>query len=240
MLRILACLPLGVLIYRYRLLDLKGTLAATAIAITIVLAAGFSWLGLLLLFLILGHISTKYKYSYKAALEVAEGDHGRRSISNVLANGLVATLVSLPWYLNTRGYFPVNLEVPIVAAYIAVIATVTGDTLSSEIGILSNHEPVLITSFQRVPPGTQGGISLLGEAVGLLGALTIGLAAWFLGMAGLKVAILSAVVGGAVGFNFDSLLGAVFERRQMLGNAGVNFLSTIAGGLVGFRLALAL
>lgn len=56
-------------------------------------------------------------------------------------------------------------------------AAVAADTFSSELGILSQSRPRLLTSwsFREVPPGTNGGITLLGTAAGFLGASTIAL-----------------------------------------------------------------
>lgn len=53
----------------------------------------------------------------------------------------------------------------------------TADTFSSELGILSKHSPRLLTSwnFRRVPPGTNGGITVLGTMAGFLGAAIIAL-----------------------------------------------------------------
>jgi uncharacterized protein (TIGR00297 family) len=240
MIRIVACLLLGGLIYWKKILDGPGTVIATLMGIVIVLAAGFRWLALLLLFLLLGFLSTLYRYTEKKRMNVAEKNGGRRQVSNVLANGLVPTAFSVAWYLAAAGDPLLRpLTAGLTAAYIASIATVTGDTLSSEIGVLSRRHPILITTFRKVPPGTEGGISFLGTAAGISGAVTIGLAAGAMALAPPSVALLSAVVGGTVGFHVDSLLGAVFERRGWLGNSGVNFFSTIAGALVGAQLALA-
>lgn len=51
------------------------------------------------------------------------------------------------------------------------------DTFSSELGILSKDKPRLLTSwsFREVPPGTNGGVSMLGTLAGFLGAFTIAL-----------------------------------------------------------------
>jgi uncharacterized protein (TIGR00297 family) len=231
----LFCIVLVGFIYKKEILDFRGSLAALFMGVAVVFfTKGLTWLSLLLVFLLITYISTKYKYNKKSVLDVAERNHGRRSAMNVLANGLVPTFVAALWYFksnDTMGPF-------LIAAYVAAIASITGDTLSSELGVLSRGKPYLITSFERVPIGTHGGVSPLGEIVGVTGALLIGASAWALGLADIKIVMLAAILGGSVGFHVDSLLGAIFERRGVIGNATVNFLSTIAGALTGFYIAL--
>lgn len=48
---------------------------------------------------------------------------------------------------------------------------------ASEIGILNESWPILITTFKRVPPGTNGGVSQLGLLASFGGGATIGLSA---------------------------------------------------------------
>lgn len=48
---------------------------------------------------------------------------------------------------------------------------------ASEIGILNKSWPILITTLQRVPPGTNGGISELGMLASFAGGAAMGLAA---------------------------------------------------------------
>ncbi len=227
-------LGLGLFIYKKKILDFFGTMAASAIGVTIAIFAGMSWLTLLLIFLFLGYISTKYRYDFKARIRVAEKDHGRRNIINVLANGVVPTAFAVLWYLDSGNAF----GEPLKAAYIAAVATVTGDTLSAEIGVLSRMQPRLITTLEKVPPGTHGGISVLGEVVGLGGTIIIGVAAWLLGLMSLHVALFVAIVGGAIGFHFDSILGALLERKKLIGNGTVNFLSSMTGALTGLLAAV--
>jgi len=227
--KVALCVVLGIIIYKRGILDFRGSLAALFIGITVACLAGFTWLSLLIIFLFIGYFSTMYKYSKKAMLNVSENNNGRRSATNVLANGLVPTFFVVFWYFNSNDAMDSLLK----ASYIATVATVTGDTLSSELGVLSKSGPHLITTFEKVPVGAHGGISLLGELTGIAGTLVIGGSAWAVGLVDIKVAMLAAVVGGSVGFHFDSYLGAAFERKGMIGNATVNFLSTIVGALTG-------
>lgn len=224
----------GLAIYRLQILDLLGTVAAVMLGIIVGIFAGYEWLALLVVFILLGFLTTRYRYEYKESLGVAEGEQGKRSLRNVLANGLVPAVFAMLWFVNKETSFATMLK----AGYIASVATVTGDTLSSEIGMLSKRKPLLITNLKPVPIGTHGGVSVLGEIGGLLGALAIGVTSYALGLASLQLSLAAAIFGGVVGFHFDSILGAVLERRRLIGNATVNFLSSMTGGLVGLRIAL--
>ncbi len=66
------------------------------------------------------------------------------------------------------------------AGFIGSIATATADTMASEVGVATT--PRLITNFKKVPPGTDGGVSVLGTFAGIVGAGLIGLAAYILGI----------------------------------------------------------
>jgi uncharacterized protein (TIGR00297 family) len=125
---------------------------------------------------------------------------------------------------------------PFVGGFIGAIATATSDTLASEIGVLDAH-PRLITTFQKVDPGTNGAVSVLGTVVGIIGAAIIGIAAYLLGIVPFPLsAITVSIISGTVGCFMDSILGALFENRGLITNEHVNLMATIVGAIVGILL----
>lgn len=219
---VIALFILGFITYKRKSLDLLGSLTMVLMGIVIIFSAGANWLLLLVIFLVLSLIATKYSKSYKRSLGEYEG---RRSSKNVISNGIVAFMMAA-----FGGYY-----LPFVGGFIGAIATATADTLASEIGIL--QQPRLITTFQKVDPGTDGAVSVLGTAVGMLGALIIGISAYLLGVVSNPAsAILVSVISGTVGCFMDSFLGATFERANMLTNEHVNLIATITGAIVGILL----
>lgn len=212
-------LLVGAFTYNRKALDLWGTLAMVIMGIIIIFSAGISWLLLILIFLILSLVATRHSKYYKQNLGIYEG---KRTAKNVISNGVVAFIMAA-----FGGYY-----LPLVGGFIGAIATATSDTLASEIGIL--QRPRLITTMRKVDPGTDGAISVLGTLVGIIGAAIIGIAAFFLGIISDPLLSLKiAVISGTVGCFMDSILGAVFERRNFINNEHVNLLATITGALVG-------
>lgn len=78
--------------------------------------------------------------------------------------------------LTAVGYVSAVDELSYVCPYyLRHFACCLGDTLASELGILSPTRPILITTLRPVPPGTNGAMSLVGTAVSFLGGAVIGL-----------------------------------------------------------------
>jgi uncharacterized protein (TIGR00297 family) len=214
---------LGFITYYRKSLDLFGSAVMIIMGIVIIFSAGANWLLLIVLFLVMSLVATKFSKKYKMSLGEFEG---RRASKNVISNGVVACFMAA-----FGGYFS-----PFVGGFIGAIATATADTLASEIGVLDPH-PRLITTLQKVDPGTNGAVSVLGTTVGIIGAAIIGIASYFLGiMPNPLMAIVVSIISGTVGCFMDSILGAVFENHGFLTNEHVNLMATIVGALVGILL----
>ena len=146
---------MGFLTYKRKSLDALGSVVMIIMGVIIIFSAGFNWLLLILIFLILSLAATKFSKSYKKSLGEFEG---RRTSKNVISNGIVAVMMAA-----FGGYY-----LSFVGGFIGAIATATADTLASEIGVL--HQPRLITTFKKVEPGTDGAVSVLGTVAGMIGA----------------------------------------------------------------------
>lgn len=214
--------------------SVPGMTTGVLLGFLAVILGGFGWFAILFAFFGVGGLSTKYGYQRKLERGVAEGDGGARGSGNVLGNSLAATIALLLFAAHPR--LPAEAIV-FQFAFAGSIATALGDTLSSEIGGLFD-EPRLVTTFERVEPGTDGAITWQGEVAGVLGTgIIAGLAVLVFG--GGVPAIAVTVIAGLAGMTTDSITGATLEGGWV-GNQTVNFVATAAGGIAGGLLALGL
>ena len=225
-------LLLGYLAYVAKIADISGLLSATLVGVLIIAFTNVWWFLLLLTFYMLGGGFTKYKYEYKKSLGIAQGKGGARGYRNVFSNSIFAIAASICYTI-----FPPASHL-FMYIYLGSVATATGDTLASEVGTTYKGSPRMITTLKKVEPGTDGGVSTLGETASLLGSLVIAIFAVLFGVIAVDpnrlclIGMAIVVVSGFVGTNIDSLLGATLQQRGILSNNGVNVASTLAGGLV--------
>ncbi len=203
--------------YRSRSLSASGALSA------VVMGTGFAtlgepiWFGVLIAFFVSSSFWSKWKRKHRAKAE-AEAKYaktGRRDAGQVWANGGAGLLLCAAHALwPDEGW---------LFAYVGVMAAVNADTWATEIGALSRTSPRSITSGKPVAPGTSGGVTPLGSAAALAGAVFIGAVAALLlaapqladeaaagtpsGVAAGAV-IAAAAAAGLAGAFADSLLGA--------------------------------
>lgn len=205
--------------YFKKALDFNGILMANIIGAVTFYLGGLTSLLLMVLFFVVAEFSTRY------ARLVSNGrTHRMRTTGNVLGNSGAALLALL---LN-----PMVLNI----AFFGAMAAALSDTISGEIGLLSKKKPRLISNFQEVAPGTDGGITLLGCLAGLGAAFLVAL--FYFLISGNLYSILVLSVAGLIGSLVDSLLGATLERKGLLNNTSVNFLASGAGALVAYLLFL--
>jgi uncharacterized protein (TIGR00297 family) len=146
--------------------------------------------------------------------------HSTRTTSNIIGNGLAALLAIL------LGHY---------SAFYGALSAALSDTVSSEIGMLSRNKPRLITRpGTKVERGTDGGVTALGFASGLVAAFIIAGIYYFISGNIFAIAVITiAGVGGSV---VDSILGAELERKGIIGNTAVNFIASSFGALLAFLL----
>jgi len=169
-------------------------------------------------------VSTRLGYRRKLALGLAERREGRNAWQ-ILANLAVAALGSIVF--SSTGN-----RVWLVAAVAALTEAAT-DTVASEIGQYRGSETRLITTGERVPAGTDGGITIPGTIAGLAAGLVIAVVATAGGML-LPSQLWIAVTAGFAGMLIDSLLGATLQRRGWIDNQTVNLLATLAAAAMAY------
>jgi uncharacterized protein (TIGR00297 family) len=216
---------LGYLAYRVRIADISAMLSATLLGVVIIISTDVWWYLTLLTFFFLGGMFTRYKYEFKKSRGIAESRGGVRGYKNVFSNSLAALALAVACKV-----FP-SYAMLLLPAYLGSIATATGDTLASEIGQTWKGEPIMITTFKKVRPGTDGGVTTLGEFAAFAGASAIALLSlmFLKNDMGLAFAVFA---GGFIGTNIDSVLGATLQQKGYLSNNGVNLFATISGAIV--------
>ncbi len=183
-------------------LNKSGAVAASISGGLIFGFGGLPWAVLLLTFFISSSLLSKAFRERKQKISEKFSKGSKRDWAQVAANGgLGALLVICHFIQPDNGWSWI--------AFAGAMATVNADTWATEIGVLSRKSPILITTGERVDPGTSGAVTWLGTGATIAGALLVGvLAAIFSG--GLPI-ILAAAFGGLVGSIFDSVLGATIQ-----------------------------
>ena len=179
------------------------------------------------LYLALGSLVTKVGFQQKQRQGLAEARGGRRSPANVWGSAAVGAVLAL---LIGSGLGPKPL---LLVGFSASFAAKLADTFGSEIGKRYGRTTVLITTLRRVPPGTEGAVSLEGTLASAIGSLVMtavvvavqlvpaGPVAWLVAAVGLLATLL------------ESLLGALLqERTPWLTNELVNAIQTAVAAVL--------
>lgn len=102
-------------------------------------------------------------------------------------------------------------------AAVTSISVAASDTWATEIGDKRiKGKTRLITTWEKVQPGTDGGISFWGTVAGISGAVFIALLYWIISPESNITAIVMISSIGFLGCILDSYLGALFQNQNPL------------------------
>ena len=199
---------IGLIAHRRQSLDKSGVLGAIVCGTSIVGMGGWSWGLSLVYFFVSSSLLSSFRSREKAVVATDKFSKGsRRDLSQVVANGGLATLFALRYGFSRSPGTRRRAQ----SGFIGALATATADTWATELGTLSKAFPRLITSGKPVAPGTSGGVTPLGMAASALGACSLGSFFWAGESFRKSLTPLLALFSGMVGSCSDSVLGTTLQ-----------------------------
>ena len=230
---VLLSAALSVLAYMLRCLTKDGAVASFLVGACVGVFSSINAFFLLTVFTIAGFMATIRDFDRKKAQGLQEGQLGERTWKNVLGVGLPPCLVVL---LEYAGFLD---QTAFAVMFISSITVAGADTIASEIGV-RDRKVYLITTFERVEPGVNGGVSVLGTAVSTVAALLIAVLGWFVITETLDVLLLIPFAMGVLGNILDSVFGEVFENRGRMSKYTNNCSTALIASVVGLLIYLAI
>ena len=200
----------------------SGAFAGAVVAFLLYTCAGAAAFVSLVSVFVLAWITTRLGYARKERHGTAERKEGRNAFQ-VLANLGAATLCAVGYAFGKNTIF--------LGAMIAALAEAAADTVSSECGQAATDKAFLVTTWEQIPAGTDGGISIPGTLAGVTAAALITLGNAAMGVISWDSSWMCALAA-VLGMLADSFLGASLERKGLLDNNAVNFLSTVVAALL--------
>ena len=208
------------LAYSLGMISRSGALGGLLVGTAIYASLGPRGFAILALFVVGGSLLTRLGYGSKQRTGTAQEHGGRRGARNALANCAVATFCAILAATGSESF---------TAAFVASLGAAFADTAESEMGQLFSRRPRLISTLQRVPPGTDGAVSFPGTLAGAGAAVLAALLGLSLGMLQTPAAVLLVAIAAFLGTVADSLIGALSPR---VGNELTNVLCTLVAALL--------
>jgi len=219
-------IPLLFLILWKNLLTIPdGLLVGGIVTLTIYLISPFLWSALLVFFLSSSLVS-KWKKSKKHSVSLEFSKDSKRDSLQVISNslpaisfGIIFLIVDFFPSITTTGDISLFISSPWLFAAFASIATHNADTWMTEIGIITNKSPRLITKLKKsVPRGTSGGVTINGTIAGIIGSMIISMMYVLSSIIVSEISWLNLVIlfillttSGIIGGLIDSLEGATIQ-----------------------------
>jgi len=211
-------MALALLAWGLRAVTIGAALTGVLLTLVLCLAAGPAALIPVAMVFLLTLVTTRIGRRKKERLGTAEHQHGRSALQ-IVANVGVAAICAAPLILVTHARYI------LLAGASAALAEAAGDTVSSELGQAFGGNPRLITTWRKVAPGQDGGVTIVGTILALAAIVVVCLSCEWANLLVPRFywTVLSAAFFGTL---VDSLLGATLESPDRLGNNSVNFSSS--------------
>ena len=211
----------AVLAYALGMVSRGGALGGLVVGTPIYASLGPRGFAVLALFVVGGSLLTRLGYGSKRHAGTAQEGGGRRGAKNALANCAVPVLcASLASVTGSPSF---------AAAFVASLGAAFADTAESEVGQLFGRAPRLVTTLGRVPPGTDGAISLPGTLAGIVAAVATAALGLALGLVEGPGVTLVVAISAFLGTVADSLIGAIHPR---IGNEATNVFCTLTAAVL--------
>lgn len=226
---VIICTLMALRAVRKKSLSRGGAITGWICGVLILCSTGFRGL-LFFYFYQIGSWCTKYNLNIKSQLDGTLVQNAHRGVMQVMCVSIIATVLSV-----YHGFRLGTMEEPLryqsfpesTAIFLAIVAhhaTGLADTMASELGILvdpAKTTTFLVTTGKAVPPGTNGGITIMGCLWSCVGGLTIGVLTILTDCFSVKLSpmvaryalpvIVYSTVIGFVGSLMDSLVGATCQ-----------------------------
>ncbi|MHC5613856.1 MAG: DUF92 domain-containing protein [Nostoc sp.] len=243
-----------------KLLTPAGLFHAWLLAILIWGILGWQGYVVVMFYFLVGSGVTRIGMAQKEAEGIAEKRSGARGPENVWGSALTGALCALgvgllnsgffvpsPQYfdfaqykflvLNTSATLSTSPQSLLLLGYVASFSTKLADTTASEVGKAYGKSTFLITTFQPVPRGTEGAVSLEGTLAGIVASVAIAFVGWAVGLIDL-LGVVWCVLAAFIATNIESVIGATLQSKYTwLTNEVVNIFNTLIGAIAAVLLA---
>ncbi|KAK4832083.1 hypothetical protein QYF61_020698 [Mycteria americana] len=222
--------------FKKKSLDHSGALGGLVVGF-ILTVANYSFFSSLFVFFVTSSKLTKWKKDIKKQIDSEYKEGGQRNWVQVFCNGGVPTELAVLYMIeNGPGEIPIDFSKQYTASWMCLsllgaLACSAGDTWASEIGsVMSKSKPRLITTWEEVPVGTNGAITLVGLLSSLLGGMAVGITYFItqlLFVTDLEMSapqwpiIVFGAAAGLLGSIVDSYLGATMQYSGFDQNIGM-------------------
>lgn len=251
LLEILFSLSVGVFSYKRKSISISGLIALLLICGVFISLQQIAYLIILFSMFASSSLLSKFQKAKKIDFENVIAKNGPRDAFQAIANLGTAVLAAL-LYFNTK-------DIKFIYAFVASVSASNADSWASEIGGLSEHQPISILNFKPIRKGLSGGITALGTLGGIFGAIFIALISCLTINSNLIAdteLFWKSTLIGIFGFMLDSIFGATLQAKYLgengitekvtdkktsgyavITNDMVNLLTTLMAGILGYLIA---